>query len=275
MRWIVLSLVLINMMIFAWRYIDTQPQASKDLYGGAVMPEVSTPPGGVLPDSSSVPPAYNLAQQTILLLEELEAKRAEQDGVAISISKGVPGQQVQTTLPLDEVKPVGEGVGTDRCYWVGPMPEEDDRAVFKARLTDFKVEAWDQVVEASGGWRYWIYLEPAASRAEAASQLAVLKKMGIDSYLILKGERKFGVSLGLFSRKVLADAKMEDIQKKGWTPKMDVFERTVKQWWVLARQNEVDALGDDVLGILLKNNPEIQINKKKCKLVLASAVNIQ
>ncbi len=267
-----LSLVLINVMIFAWRYIDqrhaVEPGSALSASGNHHVKTGSSVAG--VTQAQVEAPSSDLASQTITLLEELEsdrvALRKPGDPVAtesVSLVQGESADDIQTTLAL-EPSTVIEEAG-DLCYWVGPMPNKEDRDSLRARLQEFKVAAQEQSVDVSGGWRYWVYLAPKKTRAEAASQLAVLKKMGVDSYLILKGERKHGVSLGLFSRKVLADAKMAKMQKKGWQPKMDSFERTVKQWSVVVKKDDVDRLGDGVLPILLKNKTEMKINENKCK----------
>lgn len=275
MRWMVLSLVLINVMIFAWRYLESQSVSE-----GVAEPElpiVDVVEGAEATAEGDPKVESDLALQTITLLEELEANRVELrkpsalvggdagGNTTVSLVSGKSVGEHKTALALDAEFEGGEPEVSGGCYWVGPMPEEKERKHLRARLKEFKVNAQDRTLEVSGGWRYWVYLEPKANRAEAASQLAVLKKMGVDSYLILKGERKNGVSLGLFSRKGLADAKMAQMQKKGWQPNMDSFERTVNQWWVVVDMGDLQRVGDGVLSILLKNKPEMQINENKCK----------
>lgn len=277
MRWIVLSLVLINLMIFTWRYIDRQAPFKHELH----VDDVALPGDGLKGAASSGSASHDntatnkvrveqsaLAQQTITLLEELEnnkvALRDEAFLEPVSLAKGEPLGNTQTAMALD-VEPNTQEQAEDSCYWIGPMPDEVSREELRRRFEEFNISSQERAIDVSGGWRYWVYLEPKADRAEAASQLAVLKKMDIDSYLILKGERKNGVSLGLFSRKELADAKMSQMQKKGWQPKMDTFERSVKQWWVTLPRRDIERIGDGVLAILLKNKPEMQINEKKCK----------
>ena len=84
MRWIVLSLVLINLMVFAWQYIDwlvpanqTLPSDNKALPSAGLKGVASQD----LPLAESAAWAKDaaarsqLAQQTITLLEELESNK--------------------------------------------------------------------------------------------------------------------------------------------------------------------------------------------------------
>ena len=276
MRWIVLSLVLINLMIFTWRYIDRQEPSKHQLHENAAFPGAGVQSiasqGLALHENAAARKidveSSALAQQTITLLEELESNKVALRDQAVlepvSLAKGQPVDDIKTAMTLD-IEPNSQTQVEDMCYWVGPMSDEVSREELRRRFKEFNITSQERAVDVSGGWRYWVYLEPKTDRVEAASQLAVLKKMGIDSYLILKGERKNGISLGLLSRKELADAKMSQMQKKGWQPKMDTFERTVKQWWLTLPQRDIERIGDGVLAILLKNKPEMQINEKKCK----------
>ncbi|WP_162230679.1 SPOR domain-containing protein [Marinagarivorans algicola] len=278
MRWMVLSLVLINVMILAWRYIDQRHvvESGSALGGSDHHGVAAAPSSGAIDGSAQAAisaPSSDLEAQTITLLEELESDRVALRTPSSSsvASEHVSVVQDESELLNDtqaalmrEPSALADEV-EDLCYWVGPIPNKEDRDELRARLLEFKIAAQEKAVDVSGGWRYWVYLAPKETRAEAASQLAVLKKMGVDSYLILKGERKHGVSLGLFSRKVLADAKMAKMQKKGWQPKMDSFERMVKQWSLVIKKDDLDRVGDGVLPILLKNKTEMKINENKCK----------
>lgn len=278
MRWAFLSLLLVNAMFFAWRYF-----APPGEFAGAPVNAVE----------SASPPPSDLAAQTITLLDEVannEIKLKTEQPNVVSIKEGAPSKavavkesevaQVNSVVPDETVQTSRADFRAqavpddDACYWAGPFTQQADRAELIKRLAELHIFAEERTQVASGGWRYWVYLPPKPSRKEAKAQLAVLKNMKVDSYLIYEGEKANGVSLGLFSRKELADAKYADIQSRGFEVTMDSFERTVNQRWVAVSKAQIDAIGEAVLPRMIKNKTGVQVIEKKCELPVASHNNI-
>ncbi len=240
MRWVFLSLVLINAMFFSWRHIMASNSADTLSSSQLEAPKLQVTPSSSVSNSPS-----------ITLLEELDA------------SRGSPEPDVG-------VSTAGGGV----CYWAGPLADNADRDVLLRRLEALNVEAAERVTRIAGDLHYWVYLPPLESRGQAKARLAALQEKGIDSYLIHKGERKNGISLGLFSRLELAEIKEGEVREAGWSPTMDTYKKNVSQRWVTANKDQLDAVGAGILPKMLKNKSSVTIIEKKCGLPVASHSNI-
>lgn len=76
----------------------------------------------------------------------------------------------------------------------------------------------DQVREDAGiGARYWVYVPPYASEAQAAQRLQALQADGITDSLIIRNDPALrnGVSLGVLKDEAAAKAQLDMLKKKG------------------------------------------------------------
>ena len=160
------------------------------------------------------------------------------------------------------------------CYWAGPLGDSKEQEILSRRLQDHQLVVEPIHEQISEGWRYWVYLPPKASRAEAESDLVELQLQGVDSYLILRGQHVYGISLGLFSKEAWANDKVAEIEAKGGQPKIESFEKIREQRWVSVSKAQADALGDGVLARMFENKSHIKIIEKKCDFPVASHAGI-
>jgi hypothetical protein len=165
-------------------------------------------------------------------------------------------------------------VGDDaRCRMVGPFLEGAPAHDFVARLASIDVQSKVGGVDVSQVERYWVYLESFGSRVSALARLAELQKLDIDSYVILKGKLKYGISLGIFSQLSLAQDKVKSMELKGLFPLVEPVERIHREHWVVLEVGEgrkIDAAG---WVDLLKERPNLETRQSFCVLDLASKRN--
>ena len=256
MRWVFLSLVLVNAVFFSWCFFG----ASQNSGTADVVPTVAEA------RASSTLVAQSDAAR-ITLLEELAGRT----------SPGVNLADVSSdSAPMSLLPKADQGADTygALCYWAGPLGSDIQRDLLIKRLKGLRIDVSEHVSRSSGDRRYWVYLPPMASRGEAKQQLAALQARNIDSYLIRKGERKNGISLGLYSRADLATGKVDELRAIGWQPEVDAYTQTVSQQWIAASKRQVDAVGEGILPRMLKNKSGVTIIEKKCALPVASHNNI-
>ncbi len=81
---------------------------------------------------------------------------------------------------------------------------------------------------------YWVYLAPAGSRAEARKQAQTLKnKHHIkDIFIVGAGEKKDGISLGVFSKFELAYRRQSEIRKLGFDAQLKDVKLPAKEYWL-------------------------------------------
>ena len=152
---------------------------------------------------------------------------------------------VTTLVLLSEVDPQqlhrrGEQVGatqtTGQCFALGPLTKQGDEQA---------VEGWTQALDAKVSMaiaerlhqtRYWIYLEPVKSLKAALVRVAMLQSKKIDDiHVIRRGDMKFAISLGLFSREATRRRRVEELKEHGVDPRVSKRLGGEKLRWLVAK----------------------------------------
>lgn len=158
------------------------------------------------------------------------------------------------------------------CLMVGAFASVEEMQQFVLRLAALDVRAFEHAVELSAGEGYWVYLRPLVNRNEARRRLAELQARGVDSYIIPKGELENGISLGVFTRRDLAEARLAELSRQGLSPKLHNIERSYRELWVMLGEAEEHKLADSVWRSLMQENISLQRRQNLCSDV-ASAKN--
>lgn len=229
MRWIVISLVLLNALIFGWRWWASSPEAPTAV---ASKPPVQTHAIELL-DDESVTPALIAPPSTT------EAVSTESgDTVAVGTDSNVGSDAAAVTAT--EVGPVPNGSaeapvqpspetvlaasagrpeapaetasvpGPDvqHCGWTEwqPGPAKAEPAV-EAIKTETR--------EQETGRSYLVYIPGKASRELTLARLAELKGQGLEAAFLNKGPQVGGISLGLFSKEESLQTKLAELKAAG------------------------------------------------------------
>lgn len=165
------------------------------------------------------------------------------------VEKANTGNGVDVNSPQPSMEPVfqkKETVESDAlarpdkklCELVGPFESKNIANDFIERLLAIEVKSSLQELELPAGPGYWVYLTPRDTRREAFRMLNELQAKRIDSYVIPKGDLANGISLGMFSKKSLADARMREMKAIGLDPEVEEIERTYRELWVMLNEAE-------------------------------------
>ncbi|MFL0801889.1 MAG: SPOR domain-containing protein [Agarilytica sp.] len=241
MRWIFITLAVVNLLVFAWGLVaDSGEQAP-------VRAQKLKNPYGQYPE--------------IMLLSEVlrvssDEARNSVDIPEVTAAEGLSGQE-DTVAPLSDMDmgdedgagEADDGSGNRNteleapelaihddkllCELVGPFESSDIASDFVERLKAIEVGASLRDLELPAGPGYWVYLEPKPTRREALRVLSELQSKRIDSYVIPKGELANGISLGMFSRKQLSDARVKEMLAIGLEPLVQEIERSYREIWVM------------------------------------------
>ena len=132
-------------------------------------------------------------------------------------------QRDAPAAPLDS--PQSQAALRGTCVALGPFETRDEANALGEKIVASGGETL--VVEASevGEPDYFVYVQPAASRALAHRTWRELVAQGIDAFVIPRGERANGVSVGVFSRRELAEAQHARVSELGFA----VATRTVRR----------------------------------------------
>ena len=141
-----------------------------------------------------------------------------------------------------------------------------------ARLAALDVISFEHAVDLPAGEGYWVYLQPLSNRDAARRRLAELHARGVDSYIIPKGELENGISLGVFTRRDLAEARLAELARLGLSAKLHNIERSYRELWVMLGEAEEHKLDESVWRSLAQENISLQRRQNLCSAV-ASAKN--
>ena len=238
MRGLFLALLLANVLFFAWQFMHQQPRG------------VHT----------------NLRQSgepAIVLLSEVESTTAgEIEPAEITVAEPAPmpeevisEEAVMTepeTVPepaptVAAAPPVEKSDGTIACYTLGPFRELDKLRRVTRLLKDKVLEASFRSREEKEQSMFWVYLQPQPDMKAARATTRKLRKKKIkDSYIIAKGDKRFGISLGHFKEQPRAYTLRDRIKKLGFKPMVEPVFRNYTIYWldykVSAGQNIQQAL---------------------------------
>lgn len=230
MRFIFLSLLLINISVAVWGVVRAKPL------------EGSSGAGQVYTASS--------AASTIALLSELEGYTPRERDV----------REVSAA-----VSDAAGSIGMSKlCTILGPFDSREESSEIIERLAAIDITSALKELELPAGSGFWVYLEPESTRAAALKKLADLQARGIDSYIVPRGSQKNAISLGMFSRKDLAQATIKEVKKMDLEPRMDVIERKYKEMWVMLKPEEVRKMSAITWQRLLEDKKNVQRRENIC-----------
>ena len=177
MRVLVFLLILANLLFLAW----TQG------YFGA----------------SADPDAFRLQQQ--LLAERITV-----------VARDEPPASAAEPVRADKPVPVEEKKVTEQCLSLADLQLSDSErieAMLAEKLPQFKA----QRTTIEGSASYWVYIPALASKQEAEGKVAELKKLRVPEFFVVQenGPHKWAISLGLFSSKEAATARLDALRSQG------------------------------------------------------------
>lgn len=146
-----------------------------------------------------------------------DAARVEQQLNADKIRVVARGEPPAAAARERKEEPVVAREAAPVCLaWSGLAVKDADRlgTLLGEKFSDFKLSRHPVAVEG-GSW--WVFIPPAASKADADRKAGELKRMGISDYFIIQeaGPNRFAISLGVFSSETGAGDRLAEIRAKG------------------------------------------------------------
>jgi len=173
-------------------------------------------------DSVTAPVALPGHVNRLLLLSELEEERLR-ERTAVEINVPPPSD-------ADEVAP--ESAGSSLCFSVGPLSSAEDVERVGDWLASLGGVSDLRESERREVSRFWVFLRPFASRAEALEQVEAMELNSIeDIYVIPRGDMANAISLGLYSRESSLERRLAELKSKGFEPEVAPRYESRKASW--------------------------------------------
>jgi len=237
MRWIFITLVLLNGAYFGWEFWQQthHPTIQKA-------------------DASSVPPLRG--EKLELLTERLPAPGSPVPPPTIAPQTAVASPKTGAVQQQDE----------KICSSVGPFDSEAKPKRLVKELAGAGVYAILDSRVTDRETQYWVILPPAADRHQALQTLKELQARKIDSYLISTGDMKNAISLGLFTRDELAKGVQEKIKEAGYPAEIRLKERSDTEFWVRIRPGQPVENAKKVLNSYVAGDSGVKISNSPCEM---------
>lgn len=238
MKWITILFLVANVAYFGW-HMNQQIDQVQTHSAMDKKPEMaSSKPLVLLSEMDRLPPLReesaipNEGQATDLATHDLidQSPEFNLDGTCISIGPFAPGNN------------------------------DSDRVSIKNWLSVRSIPITEHIEEVRTRERYWVYLEPKATEAEARAQVEQLKQQGVsDYYMVIKGNMKNAISLGLFSSQETVNRRLEELAKEGYQPVVIPQHKVEQKVYINAQLNAEQS------NLNLPNLPNsIKVENKAC-----------
>ena len=147
------------------------------------------------------------------------------------------------------------------CQTIGPLLDKNDAAAISAQLYQQGYQPavrGGEVREPSG---YWVYM-PAMPADEARAMVNDLDANGMKDYFI--GKRNH-ISLGIFSSKRKARARLKRIKTLGYDAQLDQRYRTRTVFWLDIEEKEQPLLGSEFWERIQAEHVDIRVQRVSCE----------
>ena len=203
MRLLVLLLLLLNLVTFAWiQWGQPAPQPAPAELNPEKIRIVTEPALPAKADSEQTP---------------APVAAADAAKTAATVADATPANVATTTppapeKPAPEAKPVIPGV----CIAWGPIAinrvEDAQIRLNRLKLGD-RLSSEDA---ATHGGPYWVYYPPLRTKEDADNKVTELQAKGIKDVTVVRdGKWQNAISMGLYSKEAIANVRVENLKKLG------------------------------------------------------------
>lgn len=230
MRNLLLTLLLANLALLAWRYwVDDPVRGEPPQHRGVPQLELAAPgvagadPVPAATGETDDDEAVRVDDPPPQLVQQLGPElRRERDGQA-------PAREpAALPAPTPEPEPV-----PPRCVGIGPFSELGASDAFADSLRGQGLSPTRQAEDGSIWMGYWLFAD-FSERDAARNAAAILREGGVDDAYVIPGDGEFTVSLGVFSARSRAERLLAEAAELGVTAQLrDRFRSGTVYWLAL------------------------------------------
>ncbi len=176
---------------------------------------------------------------------------------------GYRQHQAQRSLPASPAPATAEG-DQAMCTMVGPFAQLLQAEYLVDRLVSMDVSAVIRTLEVPDGVRHLVYLPPEVSEAAALRRLHEVQARRIDSYMIASGDLANGISLGIYTERADAEARLREIRDLGYQPAVREQARTISEIWVSLPAAEGESIDSRLWMDLLRQQAGLEKRQNFC-----------
>jgi hypothetical protein len=193
---------------------------------------------------------------------ETEAANAEEvpEKAAVVTPESEPAEQVPAVaVAVSEPAMPVQNVG---CFTLGPFRDLEKLRSLTREIKSYVVAADFRGREEQEQYLYWVYLRPEKNMSEAMKTGERLKANKVkDFYVIRKGERIYGISLGRFRNKASALRLEEKVSKLGFDVLVEPVFKTVTVYWLDYQLADGVSIPDAIFDKYMQSNKTGEVSR--------------
>lgn len=154
-----------------------------------------------------------------------------------------------------------------QCRSLGPFDKRTQAEKIENLLQEQGVPVNLRVSNEARRKGYWVYLQPAASRDAARKMAQKLKKEHRikDIFIVATGDKKNGISLGVFSKFELAYRRQAEIRKLGFDAQLKDVKLPAKEYWLDWPPKSTDELSAVQMEAVRKIDDSASVVEMDCQ----------
>jgi len=233
MRWIMITLLLLNALFAFWVW-----QQDREVANQAISAPVSEAGG-----------------EPLRFLSEL--------GVDAKLVPIVARERLQYA-EVGQGQVGGAGDSAAICTLIGPFADLLKGEQLLQRMRALELEGSIRELELPGEKGFWVYLIPEISQKAALRRLHELQAKNIDSFVIPSGDLANGISLGMFNESDQAEKAAKSLIAQGYAVKIKPVERSYQESWVVINAQEAQKISAELWFQLLDGLSDLQHRQNFC-----------
>lgn len=199
------------------------------------------------------------AQASSTALPDVPAAEASAGQDSAVTASAAAGGAAPKSVPESMI--VETGKERPACQAIGPLRAENDANSISEQLTARGFRARIRVEEEHNPSGYWVFM-PAMPAADARRVVAELDARGLtDHYIGNQGS----ISLGIFSRKEMAQQHLDRVRALGFDALLDQRYRTRNLYWIDVTEDNRPLRASTVWAKIQQQFPDIQSRPASCE----------
>ncbi len=265
MKWLFLLLLIGNLVIFGWGFQREQSADTTTLAFPAALGDLR-----LLSEAGTIPTSVQLPSQDLLVGETIienipqgPAAENEEPTVVVEIMQENESdseeRQEQAVVPKKTV--------TMSCGAFGPLEYGSRARSILGKLLQADIKALLRSETRKKTIGYWVIIPPLESQAVAIKMVKELGAQGVkDIRRFLRGDRKNGISLGVFSKQGNAEKRQQELTDKGQPTEVQPGYIDAPLYWVDYRAEEI--LSEKMSRQLLEQYPKLKLEIYSCSSIV-------
>lgn len=152
----------------------------------------------------------------------------------------------------------------EQCAMAGPFADVGRARAFQQRLTALDIRSAVTTLRELSSQRYWVYIPRDRGAVDGDAVLAQLHEKGVDSYVIDDGELQANISVGLYSERDSASARVVEMTKLGHQALVHVLDRHQEEVWVTLAAGEDQKIAPSTWNSMVKEDFSVTSQEKPC-----------